>query len=144
MPLETAVGRECLALRCVVLTGTPACLDGPTDANGRNFRQADCVRVGVVSYIPNHTRSEKVSVHVKGYLIIRSWFLPRILGVLGLLAGLSLLTFLWPPLGLRLFAFIAVLGLIGALPQIVWLLVKGVDEGRWREQAATASSGGLL
>src|SRR5207248_8782949 len=81
------------------------------------------------------------SAVTKGYLILRSTFLPRILGALSVLAGLSLLTFLWPPLGLRLLPLVAVLGLIGALPQIMWLLAKGVDEGRWREQAATASSG---
>ncbi len=78
---------------------------------------------------------------LKGYLIIRSWFLPRVLGVLGLVTGLGLLTFLWPPLGLRLFTLIAALGLIGALPQIVWLLAVGVNEARWKEQAARTSSG---
>ena len=42
-----------------------------------------------------------------GYLIIRSAFLPWILGVLGILGGLGWLSFLYPPLGYRLFPYIA-------------------------------------
>lgn len=73
---------------------------------------------------------------LKGYLIIRSTFLPRILGVLAVFAGLGLLTFLHMPLGYRLFPYTAILGLLGAVPQILWLLVVGVNEQRWKEQAA--------
>jgi hypothetical protein len=73
---------------------------------------------------------------LKGYLIVRSTFLPRILGVLSVLAGLGLLTFLSPTLGYRLFPYVAALGLLGAAPQIFWLLVFGVNEQRWKEQAA--------
>jgi hypothetical protein len=72
---------------------------------------------------------------LKGYLIVRSTFLPRILGVLGICAGLSLLSFLSPPLGVRMFPLIEVVGLLAAVPQILWLLVFGVNEARWREQA---------
>jgi hypothetical protein len=72
---------------------------------------------------------------VKGYLVVESSFLPRILGVLGMIAGLSLLTFLLPTLGPRMFTVVAALGLLGAVPMIFWLLVFGVNEERWKAQA---------
>jgi hypothetical protein len=77
---------------------------------------------------------------LKGYLIIRSTFLPRVLGALAVLAGLGLLTFLHMPLGYRLFPYTAALGLLGAVPQILWLLVVGVNEQRWKEQAGAAAT----
>ena len=74
----------------------------------------------------------------KGYLIIKSTFLPRALGVLGVLGGLGWMIFLAPPLADRLYPYIVTVGLFGAVAQILWLLVFGVDEQRWREQASRA------
>jgi uncharacterized protein DUF4386 len=73
---------------------------------------------------------------LKGYLIARSTFLPRVLGLLAIPAGVALLSFLSPTLGYKMFGTVAALGLVAAVPQIVWLLVFGVNEQRWQEQAA--------
>jgi hypothetical protein len=75
------------------------------------------------------------STLLKGYLIIKSTFLPRWLGVLSLLGGVGWLAFLSPPLGNRLFPYLALVGLAGAVASIFWLIVFGVNEQRWREQA---------
>jgi hypothetical protein len=75
-----------------------------------------------------------------GYLMLRSTFFPRILGALSVLGGLGWLTFLSPPLGNRLFPYVAALGLLGALSLVLWLLVVGVNERRWKEQASAAAA----
>jgi uncharacterized protein DUF4386 len=69
-----------------------------------------------------------------GYLILRSTFLPRILGVLMVLAGLGWLMFLSPLAG-RLTTYIDVLGFVAEMSLMLWLLIKGVKEQRWEEQA---------
>jgi hypothetical protein len=76
-----------------------------------------------------------------GYLIFKSTFLPWILGVLLAIAGLcylanSFANFLSLPYDL--FPFVAAAGLIGEGSLTVWLLVKGVNEQRWKEQASVA------
>jgi hypothetical protein len=73
-----------------------------------------------------------------GYLIFRSTFLPRILGVLMALAGLSWLTFLSPALAGDLSPYNMVVGLVGEASLTLWLLVMGVNDQRWREQAGAA------
>ena len=73
-----------------------------------------------------------------GYLIFRSSFLPRLLGVLMALAGLGWLTFLSPPLANRLSPYNLVLGFLAELALMLWLLVRGVNVQRWKEQASAA------
>jgi hypothetical protein len=70
-----------------------------------------------------------------GYLIWRSTFLPRILGVLMAFGGLGWLTFLSPALAHYLSPYNAAPGMLGEGALTLWLLVKGVNEQRWQEQA---------
>jgi len=70
-----------------------------------------------------------------GYLIFRSTFLPRILGVLMALGGLGWLTFLSPTLAKSLSPFNMFPGILGEGVLTVWLLVFGLNVQRWNEQA---------
>ena len=72
-----------------------------------------------------------------GYLIFRSTFLPRILGVLMAFAGLGWLIFL-TPLANSLSIYLKVLGFLAELSLMLWLIVKGVNVRRWKEQASAA------
>ena len=81
-----------------------------------------------------------------GYLVFRSGFLPRILGVLMALGGLSYLTdsfaiFLSPTLAARL-PDIMVLGGIAELALCLWLMVMGVNAPKWEEKASARQIGG--
>lgn len=58
-----------------------------------------------------------------GYLIFKSAFLPRILGVLMAFAGLGWLAFLSPPLANYLLTYIEVIGILAEASLMVWLLV---------------------
>ncbi len=68
---------------------------------------------------------------VKGYLVFRSTFPPRALGVLSAVGGLGWLIYLCEPLALRLQSYIVGAGVIGSL---------GVNEQRWKEQANVATA----
>jgi hypothetical protein len=69
-----------------------------------------------------------------GYLIFRSTFLPRALGVLLAISGLGWVTYLSPPLAQHLFPFIAAASALGEIPLELWLIVMGVNAQRWKEQ----------
>jgi Domain of unknown function (DUF4386) len=73
-----------------------------------------------------------------GYLIFRSTFLPRILSVLMALGGLGWLTFLSSSLANSLYPYNLVPGILGEGALTLWLLVMGVNEQRWKEQADVA------
>jgi hypothetical protein len=72
-----------------------------------------------------------------GYLIFKSTFLPRFVGVLMVLGGLGWLTFsfanlLSPPLARSLSPYIMAPGILGEAALTLWLLVRGVNAERFR------------
>lgn len=69
-----------------------------------------------------------------GYLIFRSTFLPRTLGILSMIGSAGWLRYFYPPLRYPPFLFIVVFALLVAAFKIFWLIVRGVDEDRWKEQ----------
>jgi Domain of unknown function (DUF4386) len=75
-----------------------------------------------------------------GYLIFRSTFLPRVLGVLVTISGLGWMTYLSPPLAHHVYPFITAASAIGEVPLELWLIVMGVNVARWKEQARAAGT----
>jgi hypothetical protein len=80
-----------------------------------------------------------------GYLIFRSAFLPRTLGILVGIAGLAFLTnsfaiFLSPALGNALNPFMLALDGIGEMSLTLWLLVMGVNVTKWKEKASALAT----
>jgi hypothetical protein len=76
---------------------------------------------------------------LNGYLILKSTFLPRFLGVFMVIAGLPFLVFLLP-LGNNLSPFAVAPAALGEGLLLVWLLVKGVNAQKWTEQAIQAAA----
>jgi Domain of unknown function (DUF4386) len=77
-----------------------------------------------------------------GYLIFRSGYLPKVVGVLMQIAGLSYLTnsfalLLAPDLADRMFPAILVPAFVGEASLCLWLLVKGVNLEKWKPQASS-------
>ena len=74
-----------------------------------------------------------------GCLVFRSTFLPKVVGVLMMLAGVGWLTFLWPPLAHQVSSVIMLTGLVGEGSLTLWLLVKGVNLLRWQQAAGKST-----
>ena len=71
-----------------------------------------------------------------GYLVFKSGFLPRILGVLLMIGSLgyvidSVMFFLFPQLNVKVGQFT----FVGELLFPLWLLIKGVNVEKWKERA---------
>jgi hypothetical protein len=75
-----------------------------------------------------------------GYLIFRSIFLPRIIGLLMVFTGFGYSVFLYPPLAHYLYPYNLAPAALGETSLMLWLLVVGVNVQRWKEQAGAAVS----
>lgn len=77
-----------------------------------------------------------------GYLILRSNFLPKVIGAILVAGGssyfiTSFATFLAPDLGARLTPFVIPIALLGEGSITLWLLIKGVNVEKWRQYVDT-------
>ena len=80
-----------------------------------------------------------------GYLVFRSTFLPRVIGVLLAIGAAcyltySFATFISPGFASHLIPYIQLPSLVGEGSFCLWLLIVGVNTQRWNEHASPASS----
>ena len=75
---------------------------------------------------------------LNGYLIFKSTFMPRILGILLAISGVGWMIFLCPPFAHSVFHYIAMASALGEIPLQLWLLIMGVNSEKWQEQASAA------
>jgi hypothetical protein len=100
--------------------------------------------LGVFHLVPSPVRSVNPLVLfgcyclLIGYLILQSTFLPRILGVLMVIGGLGWLTFASSDLANYLSPYNLAPGILGEGALTIWLLTKGLNAERWKEQAGEA------
>lgn len=82
-----------------------------------------------------------------GYLIFRSGYLPKMLGVLILIAGLGYITngfvpILYPAIASQIVLVIILPVLIGETSLSLWLLIKSVNLQKWRETVSACRING--
>jgi len=104
---------------------------------------ADGLRAAAVMCLKLYALSFQISVVmfamfevVLGYLIYKSSFIPRVFGILFLVAGLVWMTYLWPPL-FNTFRYVALpFAGLTELAFAMWLVLRGAD-GVARQPAGT-------
>jgi hypothetical protein len=79
------------------------------------------------------------STALDGFLVFRSGYLPSWLGILGMIAAVGWLAFLYPPFGYSTFMIAALVGLLASAAKIFWLIVFGVNEEKFRAVQAANS-----
>jgi hypothetical protein len=76
---------------------------------------------------------------VIGYLMFKSGYFPKTLGVLQFIAGLCYLTnsfalLLAPAIAAKMFPTVLLPAFIAELSTCLWLIVKGVNLSKWNQQ----------
>ena len=111
-------------------------------------------QVQALAYIPFEMYANNYSIYITffgffglalGYLVFRSTFVPRAMGVLMAFGGLAYLfssfaNFLAPAFAASLFPLIALPSLIGEGSLCLWFLLIGLNTQRWREQASLGAT----
>lgn len=73
-----------------------------------------------------------------GYLIVRSAFIPAVVGVLAMCGGACYLTLRAPPLAGYLYPWYLAPAVIGEPVLMLWLLIVGLNPRRWLQQAGAS------
>jgi hypothetical protein len=127
-------------------------------ADGGYARALPPAQLHALAYLPGDLSATGYSVYgifygfdalCVAYLVLKSAFLPRAIGVLMAVDGLAaylaygFIHLLAPGVAAHLVPWIQLPTIIGEGSLCLWLLVAGVDTGRWTQQAsaATASAG---
>jgi hypothetical protein len=139
MLLFTVTGSVITAIGALLQLTPVTVLDGSSYLNAFDARQLHAIALLLL-----HLSAQSGSVALVffgvfqlllGYLIYRSRFLPRLIGVLIAVAGVGWLTFLYPPLSSLLMTELEVLGFTAELVLMLWLLIRGVDDRGSLERA---------
>jgi hypothetical protein len=121
--------------------------------NGPYASALPAAQLQALAYMPGDLSSIDYSIHtlffgfdiiVFAYLVLRSTFLPRAIGVLLAIDGLAYLVYsfaylLAPGFAAHLVPWIQLPALIGEGSLCLWLLVVGVNVERWKEWAGAAT-----
>ena len=120
---------------------------------GRNYASAlPAPQLHALAYLPNDLSTLDYAIYgvfygfdfiCVAYLVLKSRFLPRAIGVLLAIDALNYLangftTMLAPGVAAHLGAWTGLPTIIAEGSLCLWLLLAGVDTGRWREQARAA------
>ena len=87
-----------------------------------------------------------VACLIRGYLIFKSTYLPKTLGILMLMAGCGYLLnsfalLLAPAFADAIFPGVLIPAFVGELSLTLWLIIKGVNVEHWRRQSHSTAGG---
>jgi hypothetical protein len=110
--------------------------------------------VHALSYLPGDLATVDYTIHTVffgldiicfAYLVLRSTFVPRVIGVLLAIDGVAYLVYsftaiLAPAAAAHLVPWIQLPALVGEGALCLWLLVVGIDPDRWEQQARATNA----
>lgn len=143
----------CIAIEGVAAVSLAAALLPMSNAAYVNAFTPEQLNVMAMLSVRSHTAGFGIALIffgvecvILGYLISRSGYMPRSIGVLMQIAGVcyvinSFALLLSPPLSNRLFPAILIPSLIAELSLALWLLVKGVRAEKWDQRVHAGLAG---